>query len=594
MSCRPNLLISSLTILFSLAVLDQIQAQTPPPAPPGLDQAERVQENILRLQRQQKDSELKRLERERHSFKKSPITDLEKELPLGKIFRKGRQCVYMRVIYLKGDPYLGKSTHDELVRELTRRCLGPQEINYLIRKVTNYYISEGFITTRIYIPEQNLNDGTFELRVVPGYIEEIVFHEKKGFKSEIATAFPTLSGRRLNLRHIEQGLEQINRLQTNSARMRLFPGKKAGFSRVIIDRQTTKPWHTSFGLSDSGSKSTGLVVSNASISLDNLLFINDSCTFGINRNVQGANNPGNFSRSQSLSCSIPLGYWTASYYMSNSKYNSIIQGSNFKYSVSGKSVSDDLSLERVIYRRVRSKTVISGSTKSKSNTNFLEDTKVDVSSRSTRTTKLYISHDHSLVVGDQASALSLGNVGFGIGYRFGTLSSFVGDLGTNETALSLRFTKIEGHFHYSYPFAIKKQIFSYQLNYEQQYTKDILYSEEQISLGGLYTVRGFKDQLISADIGYVARNELHWHPKTSVPNPHAGFWGNPSFFIAYDIGLIDSNTRSGEVGSLQGVAIGTNSSGQYGNYSLTLSQSVAWPDTLEQEKAVWLSVGFRF
>ena len=549
----------------------------------------KVRETIQGLRRQEEAEKLRQAEDARRRFKLSPndIDKKEKDLGRARIYKKGRQCVFFKEVSIKGDPFLSKADHDDLVQELQGRCLGPEEIGFLLRKATNYYIERGFVTTRVYIPPQDLNDGSFELRVVPGYIENIEFKDKNGYRSQIFTAFPTLIGQRLNLRHAEQGLEQINRLQSSNARMSLLPGKNAGASRILIDNQDTKIWSLSLGLSNSGSKATGEASANSSLTLDNLLLLNDSLSLSGSKNVQGAANPENSNRSFTLQWSLPFGYWTFSYFRSQSEYLSII-GRQLKVRYLGNSLTEDLSLERSIYRSRAAKTVFSTSIRRTRSENFLEDELLRHSSGKNSSNEINLSHSHYT---------SLGSLRINAGYRFGIHDPESKEItfSSDQTGDDLNWSKIEFGLNYSLPFTLAEQYFSFQSSYQQQDTKDILHPNEEFSIGGAYTVRGFKEQILSADKGFYSRNELHWYISGSAGESQASeFWGSPSLFIAYDLGLNASNTRSPSVGSLRGAAIGASSYGKHGNFSLTLSRSLRRPTHFEEERIVSFSMGLQF
>ena len=583
----------SQTIKFILLGLTFIiSASTSLKAQNSQDQREnsRLENAFRNFQRQEDEYKLKKLEDDRRSFKKNEHDEDvdEADLKKNRTFRRGRQCVYFRKISIKGDPLLTKPQHDSLVKELSRRCLGPEEIGYLLRKTTNFYVSRGYITTRVYIPNQNLNDGTFELQVIPGIIENIKFNEGKGYKSEIAMAFPGISGQYLNLRHIEQGLEQINRLQRNQARMRLLPGKKAGGSIILLDRVESKFWNASLGFSNSGSEASGEAVTSYSLGLDNLMLLNDSIKFTATRSLEGVISPDNFSKSLTSTLSIPLGYWTFSYYRSNSEYQSI-GGTLIKTKKTRTSTTEDISLERNIYRSKTAKTTLSASSTRKDSEFLLEDVAPEGSNPTTFSTKLNISH---------SQLTSYGKLRVNAGYRFGTLER-EGIITKDKLSDDLRWQKLEGGLNYSLPFKIAKQNFQFTTAYQQQYSKNILHPEEKLYVGGQYTVRGYKNNSLSGDLGYYFRNEIHWYLTGGAPpTPQTSLWGSPSLSFAYDFGAVAANARSSTTGHLSGLGIGLSSYGRSGNYSLAYGKSYKWPSSLETEldplpeETISLSIGY--
>ena len=48
--------------------------------------------------------------------------------------------------------------------EYSKRCLGVAEIEQLLGAVTREYIVDGYITTRVYLPPQDLTRGTKDIR----------------------------------------------------------------------------------------------------------------------------------------------------------------------------------------------------------------------------------------------------------------------------------------------------------------------------------------------------------------------------------------------------------------------------------------------
>ncbi len=87
------------------------------------------------------------------------------------------------------------------------------------------------------------------------------------------------------------------------------------------------------------------------------------------------------------------------------------------------------------------------------------------------------------------------------------------------------------NFYYSTPFKLGSWQPKYALTFRGQYTKDMLYSADQFSIGGRYTVRGFNgDNTLSAENGYIIRNEIAFPLKHFRMEPYIGIdygrvWG---------------------------------------------------------------------
>ncbi|MGE8605080.1 POTRA domain-containing protein, partial [Bordetella trematum] len=89
----------------------------------------------------------------------------------------------------------------------TGRCLGTAGINVVMARVQNAIIARGFVTTRILAAPQDLTTGTLTLTLVPGRLRSIRFAPGTSLKATSWNAVPARRGDLLNLRDIEQALE---------------------------------------------------------------------------------------------------------------------------------------------------------------------------------------------------------------------------------------------------------------------------------------------------------------------------------------------------------------------------------------------------
>ena len=123
------------------------------------------------------------------------------------------------------------------------RCVGLAEINAVLRDVTHLYIDHGYVTSRAYVPQQDIRKTRIlRLLVVEGTLSDIYLNGRKVVDSgSLATAFPGLIGRVVNIRDIEQGLDQMNRLQAKDAKSAMLPGPKDGTSILNIENRPAGP-----------------------------------------------------------------------------------------------------------------------------------------------------------------------------------------------------------------------------------------------------------------------------------------------------------------------------------------------------------------
>lgn len=80
----------------------------------------------------------------------------------------------------------------------------------------------------------------------------------------------------LNLRDIEQGMEQINRLRTEPVQIEISPGDREGWSVVTLTALPEWPVTGSVGIDNSGQKNTGTGQLNGVLSFNNPLGLADN------------------------------------------------------------------------------------------------------------------------------------------------------------------------------------------------------------------------------------------------------------------------------------------------------------------------------
>ena len=108
------------------------------------------------------------------------------------------------------------------------RCLGTQGVNTVIERLQQALIARGWVTSRVLAAPQDLASGTLRLTLVPGRIAAIRFADGTADRSSLRTAIPATVGDLLNLRDIEQGLENLKRLPTAEADIQIEPSQAPG------------------------------------------------------------------------------------------------------------------------------------------------------------------------------------------------------------------------------------------------------------------------------------------------------------------------------------------------------------------------------
>ena len=397
---------------------------------------------------------------------------------------------------------LGPITQGE--HNIIGRCIGVQGLNQALDLVQNKIIARGYVTTRILLLQQNIASGEIQLQVIAGKVDQIKFALGTSKRAHKFNALPVKSGSILNIRDIEQGLENFKRVPTVEADFKIKPSEQhnvPGYSDLELAWQQSKPYRLHLGVDDAGSDSTGKYQGTATLSLDHLLTANDLFYGSYNHDLGGGDSGERGTDGFYLSYSIPYKYWLLSTSYSQSNYNQTVAGASESYEYSGKSKLISADLSRVLYRASTRKTTASIGGWYRESQNFINDTEVEVQRRKTAGWKLRLDHTEYL----SAATLS-GN----ITYKRGT--GAFNAMRAPEEDFNEAYTRVgifQANASLQVPFKVGQQNLQYLAEWRSQYSSKPLTSQDRFSIGNRYTVRGFDgEQTLMADNGLLIRNEL--------------------------------------------------------------------------------------
>jgi hemolysin activation/secretion protein len=463
--------------------------------PGELENAARQGEQLLRQQQQIQEERQRERDRERQQPAGQELPAAPSATPL--VPDEGK-CVDVRGLDVVGARLVSQKQISQLQNEVAGHCIGTKELNALLRRITDIYVSQGYVTSRAYVPPQNTKDGRLTIVVVEGTVEHVEV-EPKGSVSA-ATAFPNMTGHVFNLRDAEQGIDQLNRLSTNNAKLDIRPGSTPGSSVLVIMNSPRRRVTGSFSSDDTGTDATGVWQGTATVIADNPIGINDNLLISHSRSIDDPAGPA-MSRATSVSYSVPYGWWTGSLSYSESAYATVVQGITRSFVTSGTSRNETLRFDRVGYRDQSRKLTFYADITRRDSENFVADQLINASSRVL--TLLDLSSNLSIT---QGGALWSFDVGLSRGVTWlGGLHDAADLPGSAPHGQFMKMTAGAGVTRGFEPFGLRTQVSS---TFAGQWSNDTLYSSEQVAIAGPFAVRGFRDVRLFGDRGFTWRNEL--------------------------------------------------------------------------------------
>ncbi|MDP8099221.1 ShlB/FhaC/HecB family hemolysin secretion/activation protein [Pasteurella atlantica] len=465
-------------------------------------------------------------------------------------------------------------------------CLSLNDIRMLNTTIQNNIITKGWITSRLFIPNQSLTDRTLEFSLMQGLLNNIVIDKNNiektyANRANLFTAFPNDKNKPLNLRDLEQGLDNLRRLQTVKAEINIIPSTQQNMSDVkVLWQQQKYPIRVNFSFDDSGSKSTGKYLGTISIVWDNPLHLNDILSVSYTHNLtsgkkatdpNGKVDKGKTS-SYSIGYSVPFGYWLVDMGINHYFYDQAVIGVNRNYHYTGTSNQAHLNLSKVIYRDNQHKITAQLGGWFKENKSYIDDVEIDVQHHRTAGWQANISSHSYFKLGTLISSLT---------YKRGTRAfnaiTAPEELFNEGTAKSKIWI---ANIDWQMPFKVGHQQFSWHSQLQGQFNQTALTIQDNFSIGSRYNVRGFTgEQTLSAEQGWYLRNDIVWQ-----------YNDNHRVYLGLDVGKVFGDKNKNLVSdTLSGMTLGFN--GQYkhyGNwhYDLFISTPLKKPTKFDTDKVV--------
>ncbi|WP_052469270.1 ShlB/FhaC/HecB family hemolysin secretion/activation protein [Pseudomonas massiliensis] len=336
-------------IVLACALVETALAETPgggsgfPALPPTLlDAPQRfIQDSEQRREAIEAEQRQRQLERQPPPSPRQPAP------PPSSQDAPDAPCWYLTGISVQGNRLVSDSQVQHAVRPLLRPCMGPMRINRILAAITRLYTEAGYVASRPVLLSPPADQQPLALVIEEGFVEAIELADQE-LPVNLGAAFPGMIGQPLQLRALEQGLDQLNRLRSVDLVADIAPGQYQGGTKVALRAASRPPrWQVDLGMDNQGSASTGRQRISLSASVDSPLERNDFFS------LHGARSrPSDTAGSETLGLNynIPYGPWSLSLAANQFRYKAQAPGLLSVLPMQGTSHLFSYALERGLWR----------------------------------------------------------------------------------------------------------------------------------------------------------------------------------------------------------------------------------------------------
>jgi hemolysin activation/secretion protein len=248
--------------------------------------------------------------------------------------RHQTSCIPVRHVEVRGVVLVKAQELRRKLQPLAVACIGNGEVKALLAAVNGIYADRGYVTTQGYLPEQDLRASRrLVIDIVAGRIDKVIYREGRGddalpLRQRIAKgwsqvvkagglwstvsalsglfdrlddplddfqllprgiepdpklwmSFITGSGDVLEMDRIQQGIDQINRVASARAQAKLEPGAEPATSTVVVENDRRDSFRLNSGYETNGAALNGSGATvpkrfKLDLAKDNLVGINDA------------------------------------------------------------------------------------------------------------------------------------------------------------------------------------------------------------------------------------------------------------------------------------------------------------------------------
>lgn len=164
----------------------------------------------------------------------------------------------LKDIRLSGNAAIPSRELRPLVESYLDRDITLTDVNEMVSSIKRYYRGKGYIAVYVYVPPQNVKEGTLEIAIVEGRLGNLEISGNKWFSTDILKKQFTFKPNEVVTYGALRGdLERLNRHRDIKASAVLKPGAKTGTTDVKVKVEDRNPFHLGADINNRGTSNTG-------------------------------------------------------------------------------------------------------------------------------------------------------------------------------------------------------------------------------------------------------------------------------------------------------------------------------------------------
>lgn len=203
--------------------------------------------------------QLKEFEKEKERFEEKNPKPAEMEIQEEKEKKPAPSVKFiLEQITVTGSTVFNPNYFKDIYQPYLKKTVTFDDLNAITVKIKAKYKEKGYLTTMVFVPEQNIADGKVEIRVLEGKMGALNVENNQWFSADrIKQYIHTKKGQLLNVFSLQKDLLRLNQKPDLELKSVISAGKEPGETDVTLKVIEKMPHHMSEGFDDQGTRLTG-------------------------------------------------------------------------------------------------------------------------------------------------------------------------------------------------------------------------------------------------------------------------------------------------------------------------------------------------
>ena len=420
---------------------------------------QKTQQHLQNIEEQRQLDQRKEQQKRIERLKPKSKQKIDNTIPIPTTIPTTAHCFKLKNVQLTNHQLITTNDVASAIKPYIGQCIAKALLIKIQGTLNKIYLEQGYTTSRVFlVVGHNIKSGTVRFSAAEGKVAAIIVNTNNEDDQKLATVFDVQSEQYFYLPDFEKAIDNINRLESTKAKLKIEPADKQGYSNIKVAHTSKDNVRITFKADDNGDENTSKIRNTLSIKWENLTKKADMLYLSV---TKGKNEESDtYSRSVSLSYESILGGIKTYSSLTHTKYSIPLGGAVDVFAVTtGNATNYQFEASNLFYRTKKLKLKLAPFFSIYGSHSYINDTLIDTSS---------FEHETVGLRSTNVAYFLKGNASLGITYEAGRQRD---ELPEQLTSESESFQLAKWNMRIAHPLFYNQLQYAIALNSQRVYSK---------------------------------------------------------------------------------------------------------------------------